>query len=172
MNSSYPSHLTLGLQVYVKGRENPKAGVVRFIGPTSFASGYWVGLELPTPEGKNNGTVQGVTYFTCKDQCGLFVRPSLVGLMLQSPSRLSALTFIDRDRREKLCGLMKLKVSLTMDILSQQLDMIEELEKIGLDASSNESDREITLKSKELLALCDQERLLWENFNAKLHSLR
>ena len=53
-------------------------GLVRFYGPTSFSSGKWVGVELSEPAGKNDGTVQGVKYFTCKPNYGMFLRPSQV----------------------------------------------------------------------------------------------
>lgn len=39
-----------------------------------FQGGVWIGIELDTPTGKNDGTVQGNTYFTCKPKHGLFVR--------------------------------------------------------------------------------------------------
>lgn len=172
INASYPNHLSLGLVVYIRGKDNPKSGTVRFIGTTLFASGYWVGLELPTAEGKNNGTVQGHPYFSCDENFGLFVRPSMIRTILHSPSRLSGLTFMDKTKRSKLCGLMKLKVSLTMDILNQQLDIIESFESNLNNEDDNSTDREVTLKSKDLLALCDQERVLWENFNTKLQSLK
>ena len=35
-------------------------GVVRFIGVTKFASGTWYGVELDSPDGRNNGSVQGM----------------------------------------------------------------------------------------------------------------
>jgi dynactin 1 len=53
-------------------------GVVRFIGATSFSAGKWVGIELPDAKGKNDGTVMGITYFNCKPNHGVFVRPSQV----------------------------------------------------------------------------------------------
>lgn len=53
-------------------------GVVRFSGPTSFSTGKWVGIELYQPNGKNDGSVNGITYFTCKPNCGVFVRPTLI----------------------------------------------------------------------------------------------
>jgi len=49
-------------------------GVVRFVGPTSFREGEWVGVELLRPKGKNDGTVKGVRYFTCQPEHGLFAR--------------------------------------------------------------------------------------------------
>jgi len=35
----------------------------------------WAGLELPTPTGKNNGAVEGISYFTCGPNYGLFTKP-------------------------------------------------------------------------------------------------
>lgn len=55
-----------------KGHE----GVVRFLGITKFAKGLWAGIELKTPSGKNDGSVQGVKYFECPSQHGLFIKPS------------------------------------------------------------------------------------------------
>uniref|UniRef100_A0A7R9UDW2 CAP-Gly domain-containing protein n=1 Tax=Pinguiococcus pyrenoidosus TaxID=172671 RepID=A0A7R9UDW2_9STRA len=70
----------LGDQVVVKSLKPPNVGSVRFIGETSFASGIWVGIALPHPSGKNNGTVQGEKYFECEDKHGLFVRPKNIEL--------------------------------------------------------------------------------------------
>lgn len=43
-----------------------------------FKTGKWVGVVLDEAKGKNNGTVQGKTYFTCPDDHGIFVRQSQV----------------------------------------------------------------------------------------------
>jgi tubulin-specific chaperone B len=37
-------------------------------------TGYWVGVQLDEPTGKNNGTVHNVTYFAANPNCGAFVR--------------------------------------------------------------------------------------------------
>ena len=60
-------------------------GVVRFCGSTSFAPGKWIGIELDEPTGKNDGTVQGIRYFTCKLPHGMFVRPSQVRVIVALP---------------------------------------------------------------------------------------
>ncbi|KZT27488.1 hypothetical protein NEOLEDRAFT_1060271 [Neolentinus lepideus HHB14362 ss-1] len=62
-------------------------GTVRFNGTTSFAPGKWVGIELYEPKGKNNGSVQGVSYFNCKPNHGVFVRPSQVTVIPAKPER-------------------------------------------------------------------------------------
>ena len=36
-------------------------GILRFLGPTEFAPGEWAGVELETPDGKNDGSVGGVS---------------------------------------------------------------------------------------------------------------
>eukprot|EP00928_Gymnodinium_smaydae_P045218 TRINITY_DN30166_c0_g2_i1.p1 TRINITY_DN30166_c0_g2~~TRINITY_DN30166_c0_g2_i1.p1 ORF type:complete len:578 (+),score=156.91 TRINITY_DN30166_c0_g2_i1:151-1884(+) len=54
----------------------PQFGVVRFVGETHFAGGTWVGIELESPCGKNDGQVKGVRYFECAAERGLFARPA------------------------------------------------------------------------------------------------
>lgn len=53
-------------------------GTVRYVGPTGFASGIWLGLELRSAKGKNDGAVGDTRYFTCKPNHGVLVRPSRV----------------------------------------------------------------------------------------------
>ena len=65
-------------------------GTVRFCGATSFSAGKWVGIELEEPNGKNDGTVQGVRYFTCKMSYGVFVRPSQVKVLVAAPESTPA----------------------------------------------------------------------------------
>ena len=51
------------------------AGVIRFIGPTDFDIGTWVGLELDEPQpGAHDGTLDGRQYFDCPPHRGLFVQ--------------------------------------------------------------------------------------------------
>ncbi|TDL26403.1 dynactin [Rickenella mellea] len=71
-------------------------GIVRFNSTTSFSPGRWVGIELSEPIGKNNGSVQGVTYFQCRMNYGVFVRPSQVKIISTVAERPSS--GVDRDR--------------------------------------------------------------------------
>eukprot|EP01084_Bolivina_argentea_P017602 32849_1 len=53
-------------------------GKIRYIGtPYSVKqSGILYGVELEKPNGKNNGTVKGRWYFTCRYKCGVFLQPA------------------------------------------------------------------------------------------------
>uniref|UniRef100_A0A665WF47 Kinesin family member 13Bb n=1 Tax=Echeneis naucrates TaxID=173247 RepID=A0A665WF47_ECHNA len=55
-----------------------KSGTVRYVGPTDFAKGTWVGVELEVPAGKNDGSVGGKHYFHCNPGYGVLVRPDRV----------------------------------------------------------------------------------------------
>eukprot|EP00742_Colponemidia_sp_Colp-10_P007349 GILJ01007910.1.p1 GENE.GILJ01007910.1~~GILJ01007910.1.p1 ORF type:complete len:1278 (-),score=327.26 GILJ01007910.1:105-3938(-) len=75
---------------------NGKKGYVRFYGPTQFAAGIWVGVELDDADGKNNGTVQDISYFDCEQAHGLFVRPALVQLAAEDHKDAAATSRIPR----------------------------------------------------------------------------
>ncbi|KAI8491546.1 hypothetical protein Bbelb_307460 [Branchiostoma belcheri] len=62
----------LGDNVVVDG---DKAGVLRFKGPTSFAPGMWAGVELRKAIGDSDGSWDGMRYFSCAPDRGVFVTP-------------------------------------------------------------------------------------------------
>uniref|UniRef100_G1P629 Centrosomal protein 350 n=1 Tax=Myotis lucifugus TaxID=59463 RepID=G1P629_MYOLU len=57
---------------------NVQPGTLRFKGVTSFAKGFWAGVELDKPEGNNNGTYDGIVYFVCKEKHGIFAPPQKI----------------------------------------------------------------------------------------------
>ncbi|XP_055528668.1 kinesin-like protein KIF13A isoform X2 [Wyeomyia smithii] len=67
-----PDWVLVGESVQI--RPYNTSGVIAFIGGTHFQGGTWIGVELDTPTGKNDGTVQGIQYFSCKPKHGIFVR--------------------------------------------------------------------------------------------------
>ncbi|XP_067901597.1 kinesin-like protein KIF13B isoform X2 [Heterodontus francisci] len=66
-----------------------KTGTVRYIGPTGFADGIWIGIELDVPAGKNDGSVGGKQYFRCNPGYGVLVRPNRVAKATGSAKRRS-----------------------------------------------------------------------------------
>mmetsp|Transcript_37434 Transcript_37434/g.98171 ORF Transcript_37434/g.98171 Transcript_37434/m.98171 type:complete len:236 (-) Transcript_37434:93-800(-) len=74
--------VSVGAQVDVLRQKGKvcNSGTVRFVGQTKFGdtSAMWVGVELDTADGKNDGSVEGVRYFDCAPSHGLFVRPNQV----------------------------------------------------------------------------------------------
>ncbi|XP_077878539.1 centrosome-associated protein 350 isoform X6 [Ictidomys tridecemlineatus] len=63
---------------------NVQPGTLRFKGETSFAKGFWAGVELDKPEGNNNGTYDGIVYFVCKEKHGIFAPPQKISHILEN----------------------------------------------------------------------------------------
>ncbi|KAI8336857.1 hypothetical protein EDC96DRAFT_487712 [Choanephora cucurbitarum] len=69
-------------RVQLTRRPAPTVGTVMFVGHVSFAEGVWVGVELDRRVGKNDGSVDGIRYFTCSPNRGVFVRPEDVSIVV------------------------------------------------------------------------------------------
>ncbi|KAF1977799.1 hypothetical protein BU23DRAFT_550474 [Bimuria novae-zelandiae CBS 107.79] len=72
--------------------ERPKPtthrGVIRYIGPVAVPGQEgieFVGIELPTATGKNDGSAQGERYFKCAPMHGLFVGSDKVTKIIEQP---------------------------------------------------------------------------------------
>jgi dynactin 1 len=63
-----------------------RQGIIRYIGEIAAADGQFIGAELPTPTGKNDGSIKGIRYFTCTPFHGLFVRPSGISRIISQPA--------------------------------------------------------------------------------------
>ncbi|XP_054332618.1 CAP-Gly domain-containing linker protein 4 isoform X3 [Pongo pygmaeus] len=88
-NSRCEGELRLGERVLVVGQ---RLGIIRFFGTTNFAPGYWYGIELEKPHGKNDGSVGGVQYFSCSPRYGIFAPPSRVQRVTDSLDTLSEIS--------------------------------------------------------------------------------
>ncbi|XP_030413207.1 CAP-Gly domain-containing linker protein 4 isoform X2 [Gopherus evgoodei] len=105
LNNAFPStrknpldegEIQLGDKVLVVGQ---RTGTVRFYGTTKFAPGFWCGIELNKPHGKNDGSVGGVQYFSCLPRYGIFAPPSRVQRLTGS---LDSLTEVSTGFRRSL----------------------------------------------------------------------
>ena len=66
-------HCVLGKRCQIRVGE--RRGTVAWTGMLqNHETGYWAGIELDEPTGKNNGTIQGIPYFTTNPNYGAFVR--------------------------------------------------------------------------------------------------
>ncbi|XP_055300485.1 restin homolog isoform X11 [Sitodiplosis mosellana] len=84
------TNLSVGDRVIVSSGMGSRAGILQYIGETKFAPGNWCGVQLDEPSGKNDGTVDGVQYFNCPPNFGIFVPLAKVSLSpLSRKSRLS-----------------------------------------------------------------------------------
>lgn len=59
-----------------------KPGHIRYVGPTKFAHGVWIGVELDDSVGKNDGSYNGVSYFSCPKNKGVFVKKEKITLFV------------------------------------------------------------------------------------------
>ncbi|KAI8065599.1 hypothetical protein BC940DRAFT_275883 [Gongronella butleri] len=65
----------VGARVELRRRPLPTHATIKYVGPVDFANGTWIGVELDSRLGQNNGSVSGVSYFRTDAHRGLFLRP-------------------------------------------------------------------------------------------------
>ncbi|PSN50244.1 hypothetical protein C0J52_02372, partial [Blattella germanica] len=65
----------IGHRVCVGGT---KVGILRYFGEIDLSNGIFCGVELDEPSGLNDGSVQGVRYFSCRPQHGIFAPVHIV----------------------------------------------------------------------------------------------
>jgi len=94
LEPSLSTYMKVGDKVLVNSSKGLLAGRLRFLGHTDFAPGYWAGVELDEPVGKNDGTVAGKRYFWCPEYYGLFAPAYKV--MKADPKRMTTVTRIHR----------------------------------------------------------------------------
>ena len=80
-------------------------GLVKFFGLTTFAPGVWIGVQLDAAEGLNNGSIDGVYYFSCEPKYGVFVRHHTVvrlgGIIVMSDEKDKRPAFT-QDQKERI----------------------------------------------------------------------
>jgi hypothetical protein len=77
--------ISVGQMVQYMKNNQPVRGTVRFVGQIQGKQGDFVGIELTSPQGVNDGSVDGVYYFRCAPQHGVFKPTNAVQVLAQSP---------------------------------------------------------------------------------------
>eukprot|EP00522_Entomoneis_paludosa_P007613 CAMPEP_0172464240 /NCGR_PEP_ID=MMETSP1065-20121228/49873_1 /TAXON_ID=265537 /ORGANISM="Amphiprora paludosa, Strain CCMP125" /LENGTH=1193 /DNA_ID=CAMNT_0013220419 /DNA_START=26 /DNA_END=3607 /DNA_ORIENTATION=+ len=101
VDTTAESEWTIGTPVWIRRKGQPSLeGLVAYVGPVRFASNSpkpksdWIGIQLTGSslhQGKHDGTVQNVTYFTTEEpNSGLFVRASALSMRYTSPRSAAA----------------------------------------------------------------------------------
>ena len=74
------SALRVGDRCEVQTESGMQRGSVAFVGkmPQTGQTGWWAGVRLDLPLGRNNGSAGGKQFFSCPDKYGIFVRPDRV----------------------------------------------------------------------------------------------
>ncbi len=86
--------IQVGDRVMVHGSN--KFGTLMFCGSTDFACGVWAGVALDDDSGKNDGSVNGVVYFKCKRNHGIFVQANKVAKVSEGRHRMNHHNVIER----------------------------------------------------------------------------
>ena len=96
--------LTVGAKIELN---DGRLATVRFLGPTNFQTGEWVGVELDEATGKNDGAVKGGRYFQCQQGYGMFLRPSGVKRVVKAaaaPKATPANGGVNGLKRQSIAG--------------------------------------------------------------------
>ncbi|KAG5518874.1 hypothetical protein PMAC_002405 [Pneumocystis sp. 'macacae'] len=81
----------VGQKCMVHGTDQIRNGWVRFIGQVKgLPEGIWVGIEYDAPVGKNDGSFQGVRYFSANENYGSFLHPDRIEICPSSPINTSS----------------------------------------------------------------------------------
>lgn len=81
-----------------------RIGTIRYIGEIHVAQGEWIGVELETEDGKNDGEVKGERYFECAPNHGLFMRPSGIKAVVEQLTRAEVVSPTKAASNGKLMG--------------------------------------------------------------------
>jgi Dynactin complex subunit involved in mitotic spindle partitioning in anaphase B len=94
-------------------------GILRYYGEINLTSGLFCGVELDEPAGLNDGSVQGVRYFTCRPQHGIIAPVGIVRPLPQQPPDIGLKTSVNFSLDES--GPFSLLDDITMEQMEDHL---------------------------------------------------
>ncbi|XP_052092556.1 centrosome-associated protein 350-like isoform X2 [Mytilus californianus] len=157
---------TVGDRVQVTGPNGTKkCGTLMFKGRVKFATGIWAGVELESPEGRNDGTYDdGQRYFTCRQNHGVMVPANDLSNAPLPKMRTSQESLIRSSMESNLSGDM----SVDQDDLNQLIQEVDENVQ-NFDDDQHKQEQELLadkITDKILVDLVEKER----NFISKKNS--
>lgn len=114
--------MTLSVGQRVRVKNSP--GIIRYSGETQFSPGLWIGVQLDTPNGKNDGSVEGVKYFECEPKYGVFARPSMVILEEEAKSLPITSQGVDRSPDSRLHTIID-KLQIKLKTASKEIESLK-----------------------------------------------
>ena len=94
----------VGDRVSITLQNSFATGTVGYTGEAEFRGGWWIGVCLDTPEGRNDGTVKNVRYFDAEPQYGIFVRAAKVEVLDEDEEEDHATGGAGEDEKEDEVG--------------------------------------------------------------------
>jgi len=104
-------------------------GILRYYGEINLTSGLFCGVELDEPAGLNDGSVQGVRYFTCRPQHGIIAPVGIVHPLPQQPPDIGLKTCVNVNLDES--GPFSLLDDITMEQMEDNLQTQVKAEKLS-----------------------------------------
>ncbi len=80
-------NITIGQRVEVLHKNQILYGTVLYKGPIVGRSGLWLGIDLTTPDGNNDGCLKGRVYFRAPLNFGIFTTIDRVRLASNIPRK-------------------------------------------------------------------------------------
>ena len=131
-------------------------GKVKYFGLTEFAPGIeWVGVFLDTPNGKNDGSVQGKRYFTCPMSYGIFCKPHQLTVEAAGESLLRGISSMSDNGlmdTKPVCSIVKIKIAKTIELLNEDMQLAEKFEEPNNSKISQEEYEKLLTQLSEMAA--------------------
>jgi len=171
MNVEFNVGDVVSLGKKVVGKE--VTGIVRFAGETQFAAGIWVGLELEGEDGKNDGSVKGVRYFTCRPNHGIFVRQNqLKNLSTKieraAPPQSVVVDPLIQQMSVDLLKHHKIHIDEVMATMKEEYEILSEFEKL----TQNPAKDQLTTYMEAIECCLDQREESCRKLRNQLQTLR
>jgi len=154
-----------GQRVKVSLKNIDARGTVQYVGTTDFASGMWIGISLDTNNGKNDGSVNGIRYFSCTQNYGLFVRPNQVGLLDDSDSQAHHISEVANQTlswHKEHCKEM-------FEALNEEINVLEYFEQLCQQTPSSE---QVHAYLKTLEAMIERRNALCKSLHGNLQIIK